>query len=175
MIINNAANVYIDGGADNDKVTLEGEVGNITVVGGKGNDTVTTNGQGNIIRYSNGDGKDVIFGFSGSDMVEVNCNRISSVKQSGTNTIFYIDSTATTNTITFRNTQASDLTYEYNEEKELYEIFIDTNIESSSSASIADVSEISSANYSVQNIETQNYNTLTQDSIGAAYSYSNDK
>ncbi|MBR5914543.1 MAG: hypothetical protein IKZ58_09305 [Selenomonadaceae bacterium] len=71
IITNTANDAYIDGGANNDKISLGAESGNNTLVGGAGADTIYTNGDGNLIQYAAGDGKDIIYGFSGDDSIQL--------------------------------------------------------------------------------------------------------
>ena len=87
-IINGGNQVYIDGGAGNDKISLSTDSENNTLIGGKSNDTIYTNGKGNLIQYATGDGKDTIVGFSGDDSIQITSGTISKSVKSGSNMIF---------------------------------------------------------------------------------------
>ncbi len=91
-IINTANNVYIDGGAGNDRISLSTDSENNTLLGGKGNDTIYTNGEGNLIQYASGDGKDVIVGFGYDDSIQITSGSVSKTVKSGNDLIFGVGS-----------------------------------------------------------------------------------
>ena len=182
-IINSGDEVTIDAGAGNDRISIEGEAKDNIIIGGKGNDTIYSNGEGNVIQYSTGDGKDVIVNFSGSDTVEVNGNFIKST-QSGSDAVYYFGS-ASNPAVTFKDTNLSDLTLDYDDDNATYEIYLNSSSADilddenfmSFEAQISDISEITDTNYSLTNLDAeQNYNNLAQDdAVAKALTYDDKK
>ncbi len=62
-------NSYIDAGLGNDTVTGSGSYQ--TIVGGNGDDVISLTGSHETFDYTNGDGNDVVYGFNGTDHIQL--------------------------------------------------------------------------------------------------------
>ena len=95
-------NVTLNGGADNDIISLGADASGNLIINGDGNDTVYTNGNGNLIQYVSG--KDVIVGFGNEDTIQID-GTISRSVQSGSNVVITVGDSS--NVITLRDMQLS--------------------------------------------------------------------
>ena len=95
---------YYDGGAGNDKLSLDGGAEGNTLTGGAGNDTLYTNGLGNVILYSGG--KDVIHGFGENDSLVID-GTVTKTSQSGANVLITVGSAS--NVITIKDVALGNL------------------------------------------------------------------
>ena len=140
--------------------------------GGAGADTIYTNGSGNVIEYATGEGRDVIFGFGGSDSVQITDGEISKYSQSGSNVLVTVGSSSSV--LTLKNVQLANLAFEDNMiiAAQADGLFADDNF--IDGTTIDDVSEITATNYSVGKVETGTVE-LEQDTLSAAMAYSQEK
>ena len=150
-------NDSIFGGADND--SLFGEDGNDTLNGGLGNDTLY-GGNGNDVFVYEG-GKDVITDYTaGKDKIKIS-SKITKTYSSGNDFIFKIGSGLITvkdgkgKKITVLDANNKSTTY-----KKTVELFDDDNFVTDA----VSLDSITEQKFTVQNIQTENYNSLAQDS-----------
>ena len=109
----NASDIYVDGGAGNDRIILNSDANNTTIIGGADADTIWTNGKdsenSNLIQYDSG--KDVIYGFGGGDSIKLASGSVSKSVQSGADVSITIGS-GSANVITLKETNLSDIKIE---------------------------------------------------------------
>ncbi|MBR5913761.1 MAG: calcium-binding protein [Selenomonadaceae bacterium] len=105
-ITNSGANVYIDGGAGTDKITITSSANKNTVKGGKGNDTIYSSNENVMYLYASGDGNDVIHGF-GTSTLNITSGSLGSASVNGDDVILKVGSY----TITLKDQVDSEINY----------------------------------------------------------------
>ena len=149
--------------------SIKGSKGADYITGGSGNDTVSLGGGADVYVYTGGD--DLIQDYANVDTIQVDTSEIeiSSAETIGTNVVIETSE----GNITLKGGKNKTLNFEdlnggiigiVNSSKNVAEdiLFMDDNF-ISDDTNLDSVTEITQDNYSVQNIETQNYNNLTQE------------
>ena len=158
-------NDILTGGAGND--TLLGTAGDDTLDGGAGNDTLTGGAGADVFVYSGGN--DLITDYATVDSIQFDTVNISitSVATVGYNVVYSTDAgdltvkSAKTKKIKLLDSNGAEFTYSNSKVAEDILFMEDNYI--SDETQLDSVTEITADNYSVQNIETQNYSNLTQE------------
>ena len=147
--------------------SLKGGKGNDILDGGEGNDTLTGGAGADTYVYSGGD--DLITDYATVDAIQFDTVNISitNVDTVGSNVVYYTDAgnltvkSGKTKKITLIDGNGAEFTYSNKNVAEDI-LFMDDNY-ISDDTNLDSVTEITADNYSVQNIETQNYSNLTQE------------
>ena len=156
--------------------SLKGGSGNDTLSGGTGNDTLTGGKGKDVFIYSGG--KDVITDYTaGQDKIKISSGKVTKKTYSGKDVILTI---GTVGTLTVKNAKGSKIsvtdssnktaTYSKVAYSDTSALLDDNNFLSDEN----NLESITEKEFTVQNIETQNYNNLAQD-YNKLITYTEDK
>ena len=160
--------------------SIKGGRGADIIYGGTGDDTISLGGGADVYVYTGGE--DYIHDYANADKIMFNTDELSveAVETVGSNVIYTFSDQQ--GTLTLKSGRGKNVSF-----IDTYENEIDINMASSADlleddnfmtadAQISDVSEITATNYSVTNLDTQDYNSLAQnDTLASAFTYSDDK
>ena len=157
-ILGGNGNDILYGGADND--LLKGEAGNDTLSGGSGNDTLT-GGAGNDVFIYEG-GKDVITDYKANeDEIKLESGTITDTSYQNKDVIFKIGS----GTLTVKNGKGKNISVtDSSGNTQTYSKTLDLLYDNNFMTDENNLDTITEQKFEVQNIETQTYKDLAQDS-----------
>ena len=159
-IVGNYSDNSLKGGSGAD--TLKGGTGNDTLDGGEGNDTLIGGAGSDTFIYSSGN--DIITDYTaGKDTIKISSGKITKTSYNGKNVIFTIGS----GTLTVQNGKGKKITITDSSNKTTTKTYSKTSALFEDNNFVTDalnLDTITESKVAVQNIETQNYNSLAQDS-----------